>query len=309
MKLALSIFFLLLLPIQLSGQSDTNLYSLLWEDIEIALDVLSKDSFELVNTTEEEDSRNFHFEKGNMSLALYCYNENRDSIVEIGLTVSPEEEMDLILKNNLKFESSSFAHHKSTILGYDAEVFTDAFGYEIFWIEIKRYNFGVLSIASQPIFELKKETIEEGAKYNPAMDPKVHFRNIALIENSKGHTIDSGMKEKFGDLKLTNSTPNVNEITKIRNAENYVEIKKFLNDEYLIDKKFKSELFNKVMLFQLSVSNESSIYLEPQNIKDGIYASGPSQLEKDLFNISTSSDYVYTILLLDLLLESIRLHE
>ena len=120
----LQLLFLLSFNINLlSAQVELDFYSFLWNAMDITISKLEDAGFKEIEKIEGEDSVDYIFEKGDVQIKTFCYNETKDSIVEMMITTNDEFVFQTLINNNLRFDRKAFELSNELILGYDSEVY------------------------------------------------------------------------------------------------------------------------------------------------------------------------------------------
>jgi len=312
--------FSLISASSLLAQIDINFYSLLWEDKDVAVEKLKQLDFEIVEEKKDEESVDIRLALNDLTIALFCYNESRDSIVELNLIIRDKETYADILDYSIQFDTTEYTLSKPLLMGYDAEVFTNDIDWEISNMPIYSYSLFMISISTSPTFDWRKEMMEEGGKhkYKPTEDPKHCFRKIAQIKMKDGLTLEERMKSEFGELDfkekdinrikfegadfskfesegyvIENKSEFTLELERIKETEKYQEYKNYVEKNVLTDQSYQKEVLKYGLLLQSAMNLDKNRYNEMH------------ETERDILSIYMKNDWIYTLVMLDFLSESI----
>lgn len=280
---------------QILAQTDLNFYNLLWEDVDVVIERLEKDSFVVVERLQNEDSYDVMLDLDDLSVKLFCYNPMRDSIMEIMIIAKDESLYENLIANNVRFDLGEYALRHELVLGYDADVYTNDRDVEIAFIPLSYFKLFMISICDSPSFDWRKTMFEEGGeyKYVEADDPKFHYRNFASVTLKNQHTFEEQMTQEFGEFAFDENQEFSKEFHRIKESGQYKDFINYIDEVILTDKKYSKAFKANGKKLQKSFMLEENKYLDL------------NELESDIFRIYCKNDWIYTFVMLDYLCQRI----
>ncbi len=273
------------------AQIDANLYDLLWEDLDVAIERLEQDSFIFFEEVRNEESYDVMMKLNDLSVKLFCYNPTRDSIAEIMIIAKDENLYEQLRENNLQFDLREYSLERRLVLGYDADVYTNALDGEIAFMPLYYFNLFMISICDSPTFEWRKEMFEQEGKhkYVETEDLKFHYRNFASILLVDASSLEDKMTLEFGELTFDDNLTLIDNLEAIRESKKYQEYKSYIDENILTDEKYAEKFFENGVNLQMAMNLEENKYVDLEQLGD------------DVMKIYWKNEWFYTFIMLNYL--------
>ncbi len=273
------------------AQIDANLYDLLWEDLDVAMERLEQDSFRVFEEIRNEESYDVMMKLNDLSVKLFCYNPTRDSIAEIMIIAKDENLYEQLRENNLQFDLSEYSLERRLVLGYDADVYTNALDGEIAFMPLYYFNLFMISICDSPTFEWRKEMFEQEGKhkYVETEDLKFHYRNFASILLVDESSLEEKMTLKFGEFIFDDNLTLIDNLEAIRESKKYQEYKSYIDENIITDEKYAEKFLENGVNLQIAMNLEENKYVDLEQLGD------------DVMKIYWKNEWFYTFIMLNYL--------
>ena len=298
MKKYLFLTILLLTSSTISANSNDpiNFYDLLWEHLDVGIEMLQNSNFTVVDEYQDEEALDITLERNNLSIKLFCYNASLDSIMEIMILTKDEQLFKEVKVKNINFSQNEFSLSKDLLLGYDADIYTNESEHEICFMQASHLY--MISISESPTFSWRKEMFEEGGpdgkfKYEEKDDLKFHYRSFALIKINDGMTVEEKMIQQFGEIQFDKSIGIDENVTQIISTEQYQDYKKYVDENVLSNKKYKKEFLKIGKNLQAALNIDKNKYRDLE------------ESENEILKVYSKNEWLYTLIMLDYLCEQI----